>query len=596
MKPGGGFVGWRQTVANPLDQSIIAPAGAETLRGRRLFWLLGLLGALCLIPGLAGRDPWKADEAYSFGMVLEMLQRGDWVVPTLGGEPFMEKPPVLYATAAACARVCSWALPLHDGARLAVLLFNGITLAALGFAVRELWGMRRWWLGPVLFLGTLGPMHNQHMLITDVALLTGFALGHAGLALSLRRPAWGGVLLGTGAGVAFMAKGLLGPGLMGVMAVALPVVFKAWRTRGYARALGVAALSGLPWVLVWPGLLYHRSPELFREWFWVNNIGRFMGSNTLGPKHKAFFYFRLLPWFALPVLPLALWAWVRGFKKALPVEGAPARPGGLAADPSLQLPLVSFLVMLGVLSLSADGRSLYAQPMIVPLALAAAPAAEWVRGRLARGVGAALLGLALALAAGGWVFWGLITAGVPASLGGWIQAKIPQYAPGLNGLALCGGVAATAAALVCWRGFRGGLGPELAARWTIVTGFGYALGMTLFMPLVNANMTYRGTFGELRERLPVARGQVASIGLGEPQRGLLHYYAGLRTRRVEAAPEALDTCDLMVVQGNYRDNYLMGPPPRGAWRLLWEGRRGGRESFRLYQRLVPEYAPVPKGL
>jgi hypothetical protein len=46
-----------------------------------------------------------------------MLQSGDWLVPTLAGEPFMDKPPLFYWTAALFAKLFSPLLPLHDGAR-----------------------------------------------------------------------------------------------------------------------------------------------------------------------------------------------------------------------------------------------------------------------------------------------------------------------------------------------------------------------------------------------------------------------------------------------------------------------------------------------
>jgi len=75
---------------------------------------------LCLawmLPGLVGHDPWKPDEAYSFGLVYHILQTGDWIVPTLAGEPFMEKPPLFYITAALFAKGFGWLLPLHDAAR-----------------------------------------------------------------------------------------------------------------------------------------------------------------------------------------------------------------------------------------------------------------------------------------------------------------------------------------------------------------------------------------------------------------------------------------------------------------------------------------------
>jgi 4-amino-4-deoxy-L-arabinose transferase-like glycosyltransferase len=42
--------------------------------------------AMCaawILPGLIGHDPWKPDEAYTFGLVYHVLEGGTWVVPTL---------------------------------------------------------------------------------------------------------------------------------------------------------------------------------------------------------------------------------------------------------------------------------------------------------------------------------------------------------------------------------------------------------------------------------------------------------------------------------------------------------------------------------
>ena len=43
---------------------------------------LALLIAVWLAVGLFGREPWKPDEAYTFGLVHHMLKSGDWVVPS----------------------------------------------------------------------------------------------------------------------------------------------------------------------------------------------------------------------------------------------------------------------------------------------------------------------------------------------------------------------------------------------------------------------------------------------------------------------------------------------------------------------------------
>ena len=90
-----------------------------------------MLGTLCvvwLLTGLVGHDPWKPDEAYSFGLIFSMLQGEHWLVPTLAGDPFMENPPLFYWTAALSAQLFSPLLPLHDGARLASGFYTGLTL------------------------------------------------------------------------------------------------------------------------------------------------------------------------------------------------------------------------------------------------------------------------------------------------------------------------------------------------------------------------------------------------------------------------------------------------------------------------------------
>ena len=91
----------------PTDPNPITPAKAV---------LLGMLCLTWLGTGLVGHDPWKPDEAYSFGLIYSILQSGDWLVPAIAGEPFMDKPPLYYWTAALFARLFSPLLPLHDGA------------------------------------------------------------------------------------------------------------------------------------------------------------------------------------------------------------------------------------------------------------------------------------------------------------------------------------------------------------------------------------------------------------------------------------------------------------------------------------------------
>ena len=80
-----------------------------------------------MLVGLIGHDPWKSDEAYTFGAAYRMLQSGDWVVPRIGDTPFLKTPPLAHHGAALTAAAFSPLFPVHDAARLSV----GIWLALL---------------------------------------------------------------------------------------------------------------------------------------------------------------------------------------------------------------------------------------------------------------------------------------------------------------------------------------------------------------------------------------------------------------------------------------------------------------------------------
>lgn len=521
-------------------------------------WLVVLMAAAWVFPGLIGHDPWKPDEAYSFGLVYHILQTGDWIVPTLAGEPFMEKPPLFYFTAALFAKIFSNVLPLHDGARLASGFYIALTLLFTGLAARELYGQGR--AAVLALLACLGLAPWAHLLITDTALLAGLALGLYGFALGMRRHLLGGLCLGTGAGIAFLSKGLLGPGLLGLAALILPALHPTWRARTYLVSLLVAVTASLPWLLIWPVALYLRSPELFSAWIWDNNFGRFFGSSGLGPKQETLFYLRTLPWFAWPAWLLALATpWAAGRESV--------------QQPSILLPTTLLAITLVALIGAADARQVYALPLLLPFALLAARTA----GSLPR-VAAALYWLGIISAVGVLIaIWGiwlspeLVSSGLSGN-----DASRPALLsfPVLGAfLYSIGGMYA----LYLTRRSR----ERVLAAWALATTLFVGLAMTLLLGWINDQKSYRNVFTPLGSSLPSSYDCVVGEGLGEPQRAMIEYYAGLRTLRQSVHPDA--KCGLIL-----RQEWLSDPPmhdPR-EWRILWEGRHpgGSNEKFRLYQR------------
>jgi 4-amino-4-deoxy-L-arabinose transferase-like glycosyltransferase len=520
--------------------------------------------------GLVGHDPWKADEAHTFGVVVDQLDSGDWVVPTLAGEPFVEKPPLFYIASAASAYLFAGLLPLHDAARLATGFFVGIALLFLGLTARELYGRGYAPASVLVFISSLGTFVRLHQIVTDVALLAGLAIGIFGLALA-RRTFWSAsAMLGVGAACAFLAKGLLGPGLLALTALLLPM-FAQWRSLRYLRVIGFAALIAVPPAGFWMYALYARSPDLFHEWFVINNFGRFLGYTTIGPHNPSGFYVYTVLWYALPVLPLAAFALATAWR----------RSDGEAAIREMHLPALLAAVVATVLGLASDSRELYLLPLMIPLSLLAVRGIPWLPAigaqTMSRGARWGFGTAALAV----WLGWLALVTGIPAQVQSAMLAYQPGFVPKFMWIHFS--LAAASSLLAGLTLFRATESPGHAlTQWTVGLTLCWALLATLWVPYFNAGKSYRTMIDSLITRLP-AKGCVASLHLGEPQRGLLKYFARLTTERLEIDPDS--QCDALLVQG-WRN--AGEPPPPPNWVAVWEGARPGdsKEFYRLYRRDV----------
>lgn len=539
-------------------------AGTLTSFFKRFGLLLFCLTWLAL--GLFGHDPWKPEEAYTFGLVHHILQTGDRVVPTLAGEPFLERPPLFPVTAALFADLTRAWLPVYDGARLASALFVGLSLLFLLLAGRELYGPNIGAMPVLLLIGCLGFLVRSHLLSADNALLCGVALGLYGLALAPRLAVAGGLALGCGVGVAFLGRGLLAPVFLLLAAILLPM-FSTWRSLAYLRCLGVALLAMAPWVLLWPFLLEQRSPLLFDTWYALHGPEALVSFLRFGPESDPWFYFKTLPWFAWPALPVALWTIWAG---ARGLNGGIARPG-------IQLPSLLFVVMLGLLSFAANAREMFALPMLLPLCLLGGAGVDSLR----RGSSAALdwfgiltFGL-LALAL--WLAWLVLLTGVPSNLASALQKIHPNFETRFSGAAFALSATFTLLWFALVRPARRS-NRRAVLNWAAGITLVWGVAMTLWLPYIDYDKGYRGMMQELGHVLAHERGCVASRNLAEAQRALLDFFIDLRTERLESRPQS--ACPLLLVQGDAGT-----PAPGGTWKEIWRGTRPDdeREVYRLYR-------------
>ncbi|MEI7968519.1 MAG: glycosyltransferase family 39 protein [Betaproteobacteria bacterium] len=548
--------------------------GAQRLRFESLASLLEehrnwAVAALCLlwvVPGLLGRDIWKPEEAHIFGTVYSMLISGDWLVPGLAGETFLRHPPFYHWTASLAGRLLSPPLALPDAVRLVNVAYLGGTLWFTGMTVSRLQGSGRGWLGPLVLLGCVGLVQPSHQLVPENALLLAHALTAYGLAATAAATAPAALCVGCGIGIAFLSRGISSAFPLVAVIALVPLMLPAFRSRGFMRFVILAAVVSLPWLLLWPLTLALHDAALFQEW-WLQQVGRLRidVADAQGSGSSVLYFLSVLPWFAWPVLPFAAYGvWLSRSEMRTSVR--------------VTLPLLVFLCTLAVLSLVREKREIFALPLLVPLSILASSAVPNLR----RGAINAFFWFGIAfflfLLAAAWFYFVAVEFGIPGKVARHMAAMEPGYVPSVPVWAMVLAGTLTIAWLVSLFNIR--RAPERPfVTWAAGATAFWAVLMALMLGWIDNAKSYRGMIAELARVLPPQRGCVSSFSLGESQRALLHYHAGLTTRRVEAGWTA-DQCDFLLVAGKRGDN-LWGQP----WQFIWEGHRAGddRERFRLYR-------------
>jgi 4-amino-4-deoxy-L-arabinose transferase-like glycosyltransferase len=246
--------------------------------------------------GLAHFGLIGADEPRYAQVAREMLARRDWITPTLGGEPWLEKPPLYYwqaMLAYSMFGVSDWAarLPSAFDATLLVL--------AVYFFLRrfrpgsELDGA----LITASCAGIIGYARAASMDMPlaatfTIAMLAWWAWRESGKRLSLA------VFYGFIA-LAMLAKGPVAPFLALIVILVYSVAIReftpVWKTLWMPGILLFCAIS-LPWYFA----VQMRNPGFFREFIVQHNLERF--STNL--------YHHTEPvWYYLPVTALSLVPW-----------------------------------------------------------------------------------------------------------------------------------------------------------------------------------------------------------------------------------------------------------------------------------------------
>jgi 4-amino-4-deoxy-L-arabinose transferase-like glycosyltransferase len=237
---------------------------------RWLLWLC-ILAALIDLRAFGLTD---LDEGFYASVAWAMRHSGDWRTPTFLGEPWFEKPPLLYWLMVGSMRVFG---ENEFALRLPSALMYALTIVLLAW-----WGNRRLGQGAgswAALLFALAPLSLilARLAITDMALA--FFLAVAVIALWEARGLGWSLIGGVALGLAFLTKGPFGLGLVGLLYVwnARTLHARGLRFRWVLFALVVALLTALPWYV---GVYLQHGAAFFGEFVVKQNLMRFAGGDT----------------------------------------------------------------------------------------------------------------------------------------------------------------------------------------------------------------------------------------------------------------------------------------------------------------------------
>ena len=533
-----------------------------------------LLIALAFVaPGLVGHDPWRAFDVIAIEIVQQMQLSGDWLVPRIAGEPWLEDPPFYHWLALACAKAFGGLLGFHNAVRLA----SGIAmLAALWFlylaarhsapAGSEVPARRGAGAAATLLLvGAVGLMVHAHEAVTDLAALAAGCGALFFLVASNRKPARYGLAFGASLGIAFLSAGPVLPAVLVGTALLAHIFCDAWRGVRALSFIGAAAATFAVLAVSWPLALYLRAPDLLQAW-WINAFhprGEFM------PNLR--YYLSVASWFAWPAWPLALWsAWtLRREWRA----------------PRLFVPLAATVLALPAIAWFGPQQDINAMVLLAPLALLGAHGVSRLRRGAANALdwfGVMTFGFFAGLV---WLGYVAMTTGLPPKIANNFAKTSPGFVAHFEPLPFAVALALTLA--WCYLAFFTAPSPTRGVtRWAAGVALLWGAFATLWMPWADHIKSYRDVALQIKSHIPAGAGCIAQSALATPQRAAFSYHAGIVTTpwRAAAPGNAARACRYLIVQGSPRLEVSPGP----GWRKLAEASRPADrgERYRLYR-----YAP-----
>jgi 4-amino-4-deoxy-L-arabinose transferase-like glycosyltransferase len=324
--------------------------------------------------GLSNHGLWSADEPRVAEIGREMAVTGNWAVPTLNQRPFLEEPPLYYASLALTFK----ALGVSDKvARIPSALFAfGAVLVAFSMA-NLLFGPRVALLSGLILATTGEYFRVAHWVIVDGA-LTFFVMGalysfiKAYLTETNRKKLLFYSLFYVACTLAFYTKGFIGIVIPGLSVLTFLVIERNFREIIKMRLwLGVLIflVMTLPWFIA---LWQQGGTEHLKVFLLHNHLQRFFPSGFAGTisgaasgHHHPFYYYitefpgGFLPW-SLLIIPVLFHAFSKSGKSDV---------ANVLSEKGTLFMKCWFFAGIIFLSIASTKRVLYLMPIFAPIAI-----------------------------------------------------------------------------------------------------------------------------------------------------------------------------------------------------------------------------------
>jgi 4-amino-4-deoxy-L-arabinose transferase-like glycosyltransferase len=292
---------------------IIFAADFRTMKDDRFFrWFFPALLLVVITAGL--HSPLIVNAAKYAEVSREILENRDWINLTIAGEPYEQKPPLMFWIGAVFFNLFGVSAPVW---RIAFYLISALGIYSTYRLGRLLYDETVGRYAALFWMTSLGYLHYHNDIHTDTLLADTVIFSVWQLAAFFRNKKaihfYAGI---AGTGLSMLAKGPVGLAIP-VFAVGSNLLFHhKWRDIFHPRWIAATVMVAIMLMPAFIGLYNQSGKEGIWFYFWTNNMGRITGS-YYGNNSDPFYYLHTSLYVLAPFVVFAIAGTIVAIRKLL---------------------------------------------------------------------------------------------------------------------------------------------------------------------------------------------------------------------------------------------------------------------------------------